>query len=68
MRRTLFVILGIAVIFSSADAQAQTQTNTQGTPPTATLSNTGQSAKKEAPAKKEAKKSKKKKDAAPADE
>ena len=68
MRRTLFVILGIAVIFSTADAQAQTQTNPQGNPPTATLSNTGKDIKKEAPAKKESTKSKKKKDAAPADD
>jgi outer membrane protein assembly factor BamD len=67
LRSTLFAVLGIAVVFSTADAQAQTQTNTQGNPPTATLS-TGQETKKEAPLKKESKKSKKKKDAAPADD
>jgi outer membrane protein assembly factor BamD len=65
LRSTLFAILGIAVVFSTADAQAQT--NTQGNPPTATLS-TGQETKKEAPPKKQSKKSKKKKDAAPADD
>lgn len=68
MRSTLFAILGIALIFSTADAQAQTQANTQGNPPTATLSNTGQETKKEAPPKKESKKSKKKKDAAATDD
>ena len=68
MRSTLFAVLGIAVVFSTADAQAQTQTNTQSNPPTATLSNTGQETKKEAPPKKESKKSKKKKDAAPTDD
>jgi outer membrane protein assembly factor BamD len=62
LRSTLFAVLGIAVVFSTADAQAQTQTNTQGTPPTATLSNTGKDAKKES------KKSKKKKDAATVDD
>jgi len=68
LRRTLLVVLGIAVIFSAADAQAQTQTNTQGNPPTATLSNTTKDTKKEAPPKTQSKKSKKKKDAAPVDE
>jgi outer membrane protein assembly factor BamD len=55
-------------MFSAADAQAQTQTNTQGNPPTATLSNTTKDTKKEAPPKKQSGKSKKKKDAAPADD
>jgi outer membrane protein assembly factor BamD len=68
LRRTLLAVLGIAVIFSAADAQAQTQTNTQGNPPTATLSNTTKDTKKEAPPKTQSKKSKKKKDAAPVDE
>lgn len=68
MRSTLFAVLGIAVVFSIADAQAQTQPNTQGNPPTTTLSNTGQGTKKEVPPKKESRKSKKKKDAAPADD
>ena len=68
MRSTLFAVLGIAVVFSTADAQAQTQTNTPGNPPTATLSNTGQGTKKELPPKKESRKSKKKKDAAAADD
>jgi outer membrane protein assembly factor BamD len=66
LRRTLLAILGIAVIFSAADAQAQT--NTPSNPPTATLSNTGKDSKKEAPPKQESKKSKKKKDAAPAED
>jgi outer membrane protein assembly factor BamD len=66
LRRTLLAIWGITVIFSAADAEAQT--NTQSNPPTATLSNTGKDTKKEAPPKKESKKSKKKKDAAPADD
>ena len=68
MRRTLFAILGIIVLFSTADAQAQTQTNTQGNPPTATLSNSGKDTKKEAPPKKESKKSKKKKEAGTTDD
>jgi len=68
LRRTLLAVLGTAVIFSAADAQAQTQTNTQGNPPTATLSNTTKDTKKEAPPKTQSKKSKKKKDAAPVDE
>ncbi|HXT23964.1 MAG TPA: outer membrane protein assembly factor BamD [Candidatus Eisenbacteria bacterium] len=68
MRRTLFAILGIIVLFSTADAQAQTQTNTPGNPPTATLSNTGKDTNKEAPPKKESKKSKKKKEVGTADD
>jgi len=68
LRRTLLAVLGTAVIFSAADAQAQTQTNTQGNPPTATLSNTTKDTKKEAPPETQSKKSKKKKDAAPVDE
>src|SRR5262249_50957828 len=57
-----------AVISSAADAQAQTQTNTQSNPPTATLSNTAKDSKKAVPPKKDTGKSKKKKDAAPVDE
>ena len=68
MRRTLLAVLGIAVVFSAADAQAQTQTNTQSNPPTATLSNTAKDTKKEAPPKKQSRQSKKKKDAASVDE
>jgi len=65
LRRILFVILGIAVLLSTANARAQT--NPQSTPPTATLS-TGQDTKKEALPKKESKNSKKKKDAAPTED
>jgi outer membrane protein assembly factor BamD len=68
LRRTLFAILGIIVLFSAADAQAQTQTNTPGNPPTATLSNTGKDTKKEAPPKKESKKPKKKKEVGTTDD
>jgi outer membrane protein assembly factor BamD len=68
LRRTLLAVLGIVATFSASDAQAQTQTNTQSNPPTATLSNTGSDTKKAAPPKKESKKSQKKKDAAPGDE
>jgi len=64
----LFAILGIIVLFSTADAQAQTQTNTPGNPPTATLSNTGKDTNKEAQPKKESKKSKKKKEVGTADD
>jgi outer membrane protein assembly factor BamD len=68
LRRTLLAILGIAVLFAAANTQAQTQTNTQSTPPTATLSTTQKDTKKAAPPKKESKKSKKKKDAVAEDE
>jgi outer membrane protein assembly factor BamD len=57
LRRTLLAILGIAVLFAAANAQ--TQTSSQSTPSTATLSNTQKDTKK-APAGKTAKKSKKK--------
>ena len=68
MRRILLAVLGISVTFSAADAQAQTQTNAQSNPPSATLSNTTSDTKKAAPPKKESKRSKKKKDAAVVDE
>ena len=68
MPRTLLAILGIAVLFAAANTPAQTPTNTQSTPPTATLSNTQKDTKKEAPPKKETKKSKKKKDAVAEDD
>jgi len=64
LRRTLLAVLVIAVFFTAASAQAQTQSN----PPTATLSNTDKDAKKEAPPKKESKKAKKKKDVVAEDE
>jgi outer membrane protein assembly factor BamD len=67
LRRTLFAVLVNAVLFAASNAQAQTQPDTQSTPPTATLSNVGKDAKKDAPPKKESKKAKKK-DAVPADE
>ena len=59
MRRTLLAILGTTVLFAAANAQAQTQTNPQSAPPTATLSNTPKDTKKAAPSR-TAKKSKKK--------
>ena len=68
MRRILFVLLGIA-LFSTADAQAQTQTGQQGSPTTATLSNTTPDNKKAAPAKKkETRKLKKQKEASTSDD
>ena len=68
MRRILFALLGTAVICSTAEAQAQNQTNPQSSPSTSVLSTSGNNAKKEVPPKKDVKKAKKKKDAVPDDE